>query len=87
MEIPKTGYDVPDDADEGDVPDAQHSEDRMDEPDPAFDDVPDDLEDPIEGEGGEEDEPDLGPEPPELLQADEAIDPEEHDDIIPPEAG
>lgn len=83
-EIPTTGWDVPDDADESQVPDAEFSDDRMDEPDPAFDDVDEELEDPVPGEGGPEDEPDLGEEPDEVLEADEAIDPEEHDPILPP---
>jgi len=83
--VPTTGLGVPDDADESEVPDADKSDDRMDEPDPAFDDVDEALENPIPGEGGPEDEPDLGPEPDEVLEADEQVDPEEHDEIIPPE--
>jgi hypothetical protein len=75
---------VPDDANEDDVPDADHIEDRHDFPDPAFDDVDPALEEPVEGEGGEEDEPELPEEDPALLEADEQIDPEEHDDVIPP---
>lgn len=66
-------------------PDVERVEERHDYPDPAFDDVDESLEDPIPDEGGEDAEPDLGPEPPEMLEADEAVDPEEPARALPPE--
>ena len=77
---------VPDDADESQVPDADMIEDRADYPDPAFDDDVDlRLEEPMPEEGDESEEPELPEEDPALLEADEQIDPEEHDVNIPPE--
>lgn len=84
-DLPTTGFDVPDDADDGQPPDANRVEERADYPDPAFDDVPESIEDPIEDEGDESDEPDLGPEDPALLEADEQVDPEAPDQVLPPE--
>lgn len=80
---PETGFDVPDDADESQVPDAGN-EDMADQEDPAFDDDADpSLEAPLEGEPEGEDPDDDEPE--ELLEADEQVDPEEHDEpTVPP---
>jgi len=86
-EIPESGYDVPDDADPSQVPDANYREaDRADNPDPAFDEIDDDLEAPVEGED-DFDEPELDDELAEMLDADEHIDPEESAEPIPPEVG
>ena len=69
------------------MPDADHVEERHDYPDPAFDDdaVRGDVEEPLEDEG--ELEAELPDEDPAMLEADEQIDPEEHDDPIPPAVG
>ena len=77
----------PPDADESQVPDADRIDDRADYPDPFFDDAADPmLERPVEGED-DGDEVELDDEPPELLEADENVDPEESDDFVAPPDG
>jgi len=65
-------YDVPDDADPADVPDA--GGELMDEPDPAFDDVDDDTERPL----ADEEDPDDDADPAEVdaeLESSETVGP------------